>query len=206
MTRLNKWQLQNWAEDRDLVGSAFFFSLGTLFLAADAFHHIWAASLEGRSKVLYSGHTFPEKSCKFWPSQVVEFLRALIVDSVCRHNLARLYDVESSKRSFCTILSYFLGKRPSKIGIAHFKFVSSFYVKQKLICTWSRSSKSCAASFFIAEVFTWKQWIVSWPKAGIYWYLLKDMNTTLFEWSSLTVDSAPEWYHSHKHMKYAGDG
>ena len=156
VTRLNKWQLQDWAENCDLVGLAFFFPFDTLFLATDAFCYTQAAFLEGRSRVLYLGHTFPKKPCKFWPSQVVEFLRALTVDLVCRCNLARLCYIESLKRSFCTILSCFLGKRPSKTEIAHFKFVSSFYVKQKIIHTWSRFSKLHAASFFIAEAFTWK--------------------------------------------------
>ena len=132
-----------------------------------------------------------------------------MVDSVCRRNLARPCQVDSSKRSFRTISSCFFGKSPSKTGIAHLYYTVSIFDKGcKKKCTWSKSSKSRAPSFFIAEAFLWKWRMVSCPNVGICWYLMvkwAHSGQVNRSYSSFTTHSNFEWYHYHKHIKYARD-
>ena len=73
---------------------------------------------------------FPSKSSGDGENCAVkEDIRLIMVDSVCRRNLARPCQVDSSKRSFRTMSSCFFGKSPSKTGIAHLLYMISIVNK-----------------------------------------------------------------------------
>ena len=73
-----------------------------------------------------------------------------------------------------TILLCTSGSRPSNTRIAHFETISLVFISGKLgQRTWSKSSKSLVANFFIPEALFANFQMVSWPKVGIRQYLLK---------------------------------
>ena len=100
--------------------------------------------------------------------------KKLRVSSVCNRSLANACHVAKSNRSSRIMSLWGLGRSPSKTGIAH--CVSSYHPVQYHLepreqLTWRRSSKSLAASLFIAEAFLWNLLIVPHPNIGTLRYL-----------------------------------
>ena len=125
----------------------------------------------GSSVVWYVEHVVAWNLCTECLRWAIALSKNESVSSVCSRSLPRPCQVAKSKsRSKMTSLCG-EDSSPSKTGIAHYVHIFSLWKRKVQPLTWSRSSKSLAASRFIADAILWNLQIVPHPNILTFRYL-----------------------------------
>ena len=134
---------------------------------------LWAREADswGSSVVWYVEHIIAWNLCTEWLRWAIALSKNKTVSSICSRSLPKPCQVTRSKSKSKMTLLCREGNSPSKTGITHYGHIFSLWEWKVQPFIWRRSSKSLAASRFIANMFLWNLRVIPRPNVPTFWYL-----------------------------------